>query len=262
MRIVATTVIRRVPPGECSGRLLTLDLLPGGDARVAELLLPHNRFRGVDPNRRGGTRGLRCVALDGDSLLVTDATGIFTVSVASGAVTGHLEHPMLGGTHTVATDGDALWVVSTHADTVLRLDRQGRELARWRPTDCHSLVELLQPPQPVAPELMGDFRDPRRLVGHVHDVAHLNTLVVGDDHLLISLGNVLTTHPAGAPETPVTRHTEFRADSWQQAPGALAQGTRDREAAPGRGQAADRRARGAVARSRVAPPESRCTGQG
>lgn len=221
MRIVATTVIRHVPPTRCSGRLLTIDVDRELDriVVVADHRLPENRFRSVDPNRRGGTRGLRCVAWRDGNYLVTDSTGVSTVNPSSGAVTCRIEHPMLSGTHTVAPDGDGIWLVSAHADTVIRLDDSGCETARWRPTESAVLTELLAPPTPVDPGHLADFRDPSVLVEHTHDVTHMNSLVVDGDSLVISLGNVLTAHPAAAAPMTADEPVAFRADSWQQAPG-------------------------------------------
>lgn len=222
MRIAATTVIRQVRAPECSGRLLTFDVDPdlGRVAIVADHRLPENRFRSVDPNRRGGTRGLRCVAWHDGNFLVTDSTGVSIVEPSSGVVSRRIEHPMLSGTHTVAPDGDGMWLVSAHADTVIRLDFGGRETARWRPTESAVLTDLLAPPTPVDPDLLGDFRDPSVLVEHTHDVTHMNALVVDEDSLVISLGNILTEHTAAAAPTTGSGGVAFRADSWQQAPGA------------------------------------------
>ena len=219
MRIVATTVIRHVPPGTCSGRMLILELADDQVSVVSDTRLPENRFREVDPNRRGGTRGLRCVTVDGDQLLVTDSTGISILSARSGEVVGRVEHPLMGGVHCVITVPGGLAVTATHSDTVLAIDRTGTELWRWRPTDSPSLQRLLTMPHPVDPTVLGDFRDPSVLADHVHDVTHLNSLVRDGDDLLVSLGSALTHDRRGALPTSDPGRVRFREDAWHPVPG-------------------------------------------
>lgn len=219
MRLAATTVIRHVPPGTCSGRLLILDVTDDAVTVSREIRLPESRFRAVDPNARGGTRGLRGVAVGDNQLLVTDSTGINLVDPGSGAVTGRVEHPLMGGVHAVVEVPGGLCVTAAHSDTVLAVDGAGAELWRWRPTDCAALQAQLPMPHPIPPDLLGDFRDPSLVARHVHDVTHVNAVARRGDELVISLGSVLTRDPRGAIPGTGADQVPFRRDVWRPPPG-------------------------------------------
>ena len=160
--------------------------------------LPESPYRGVDPNARGGTRGLHGVAVAGDEVLVTDYNGI-TVLDRSLETISRIENRLFAGLHEIACVGDQWWVVSTLADAVLRVDRSGDVTGMWRPAESQVLATMLGLPDTTPLDEVDS--DPRTMAGRLHNLSHLNSLASHGTDLFVSLGLVVidrSCHESGA----------------------------------------------------------------
>ena len=213
MRLAATTVVRNVPADVSSGRLIILEVSNERTRVVEEVRLSENPYRSRDLNPRGGTRGLRAVAFCGDRIVVADATRVLSLD-SSRAVTSELSHPWLGLIHAVLPDPDGVWVVSTSADAVVRLDWSGEVVGVVRPVDLADIVEALGLPS-ADPLSAGRFDDPSALQGRPHGLTHLNCAILTSDAMIVGLGRALVRDRAGQAALDA-----YRQGNWTAPPGS------------------------------------------
>jgi hypothetical protein len=211
VRVLVTTVIRFAPPEARSGRLLLMELGEDGrSALLADVHLPETPYRNRDPNPRGGTRGVRaCVGLPDGGVAVATYAEIHLLN-AEFQIVGRISHPMVAAIHDLAADQEGLWVTSTNADAIVRLDWSGSITTYWRPTDDPSLRECLGLPDAPPWGSVADYRDCLAIARIPYDLAHLNALKFWNGASFVSLGQVLVPRRPAAN----TRLGAFRADSW------------------------------------------------
>ena len=188
-RFVVSSVVRGTRVGDVSGFVRVVE---GESGRVLFTgHVPETVERAHDPNPRGGTRGARGVAVHDDRLIIANADRVFVLD-AAWRVQAELSHPLVGRVHDVLAEDDGVWIASTAADLLVKLDWEGRLVADWEWRRDAELVAALgfRRMRPVDRSL--DYRD--AVVQHtgVRNVVHLNSIGRGPDHLLVSLGRVLS----------------------------------------------------------------------
>ena len=121
-RVVVSTICRGSRPGEPSGHLYVVDLERGvlGSCEV-----PPAPYLEREPNPRGGIRGGRGVATDGDTLFVANGAEVLRFDHAWRPL-ATISHPWCGNVHDIAAYDDRLWVCSTANDALAVFDTDGR----------------------------------------------------------------------------------------------------------------------------------------
>ena len=129
--VVASTICRGSRPGEPSGYLYVVDPERGvlGSCEV-----PAAPYLEREPNPRGGIRGGRGLAADGDTLLVANGAQVLRFDRAWRPLAS-ISHPWCGNVHDIAVHGGRLWVCSTANDALAVFDPGGRltDLVDLRP---------------------------------------------------------------------------------------------------------------------------------
>jgi len=120
VKLLATSVVRGSQQGESHGGIYLLDL----EQQHAELKLDWNAA-GIDWSGRGGDRGLRGIAFDGERVYVAASDELFAYS-PDFAELGSWRNPYLKHCHETSIHGRMLYLASTGYDSILGfdLDRQ------------------------------------------------------------------------------------------------------------------------------------------
>ena len=130
-RVVVSTICRGSRPGEPSGHLYVVDPERGvlGSREV-----PPAPYLEREPNPRGGIRGGRGLAADGDTLLVANGAEVLRYDCAWRPL-ATISHPWCGNVHDIAVHDGRLWVCSTANDALAVFDPAGRltDLVDLRP---------------------------------------------------------------------------------------------------------------------------------
>jgi hypothetical protein len=187
-RVAVTSQVRFSGEAAYSGFFRIVDL-DTGETLLTEPV-PESRWRGVDPNPRGGLRGAKGISAAGERLVVANSDTIFVLD-RSWRTIAAFTHPFTGSIHDLLAEDDAIWVACTNADLLLKLDWEGKELDRWSWRDDAQLPRAFgfRNLPPFEPGI--DYRDPRELQGGVHNVVHLNAVARCPDGLLLNFGRVL-----------------------------------------------------------------------
>lgn len=199
LRLLVSTIVRKASPLEISGYLYTVDLHENAvRERTPFIEAP---LRDLDPNPRGGMRGARGIAVEGDEVYVANYSAVYRFDT-QWRCKGVISHPDCADIHDIAVQDGALWVTSTRNDLLMAFDRDGTLRAR---IDLRKSVAL-DDPVPVSDSQTAenvDFRDPRTHEKALHDYLHVNSLAFApDDSLVVSLGQVAT---AEAPQSRLVR---------------------------------------------------------
>ena len=119
--VVVSTICRGSRPWEPSGHLYVVDLERGvqGSCEV-----PPAPYLEREPNPRGGIRGGRGLAADGDTLFVANGAGVLRFDHAWRPLAA-ISHPWCGNVHDIAVHDDRLWVCSTANDALAVFDPGG-----------------------------------------------------------------------------------------------------------------------------------------
>jgi hypothetical protein len=187
-RVAVTSQVRYAGQAAYSGFFRVVDL--DEERTLLTEPVPESRWRGDDPNPRGGLRGAKGVSATGDRFVVANTDSLFVFDTGWTKV-AELTHPFTGSVHDVLAETDSVWVTCTNADLLLRLDWDGRELDRWSWRSDGGLVSALGLSALPPFDARVDYRDPLQLQGGVHNVAHLNGVARTSEGLLLSLGRVL-----------------------------------------------------------------------
>ena len=120
--VVVSTICRGSRPWEPSGHLYVVDLERGVQGSCT---VPPAPYLQREPNPRGGIRGGRGLAADGDTLLVANGAAVLRFDRAWRQL-ATISHPWCGNVHDIAVRDDRLWVCSTANDALAVFDRAGR----------------------------------------------------------------------------------------------------------------------------------------
>lgn len=119
-KLIASSVIRGAQLGESHGGLYLIDL----ERRSAELRLDWNRTD-IDVSGRGGDRGLRGIAFDGEQVLVA-ANSELLVLDRDLEVIDSFTNPFLRHCHEISVVNGHVFMTSTGFDSVLAFDLRAR----------------------------------------------------------------------------------------------------------------------------------------
>lgn len=120
MRLLATSVVRGSQQGESHGGAYLLDL----QAQDARLVLDWDAA-GIDWTGRGGDRGLRGIAFDGNAVYIAASDELFAFA-PDFALLGSWRNPYLKHCHEICVHERTLFLASTGFDAVLGFDLDKR----------------------------------------------------------------------------------------------------------------------------------------
>jgi len=190
--LLISTCWRYTPSNHPSGRLIVFDINKNDIIRSCEIIEPPYRF--MDPNPRGGFRGLKGIAVHEDFIAIANASTIFIYDKNWNLIK-YFWHPSCAGIHDIIFQNESIWVTSTRNDLLFQFDFNGRITNFINFRDFHFINS-------VAPQtsknflskkmiLEGkiNFRDPRTHDHAFCDLLHVNSLAFLDKgDLLISCG--------------------------------------------------------------------------
>ena len=116
MKLLATSVVRGSQQGESHGGVYLLDL----ERQNAELKLDWDAA-GIDWAGRGGDRGLRGIAFDGETVYITASDELFAFAPDFSLI-GSWRNPYLKHCHETSIRGRTLYVAATGFDSILGFD--------------------------------------------------------------------------------------------------------------------------------------------
>ena len=116
MKLLATSVVRGSQQGESHGGVYLLDL----ERQHAELKLDWDAA-GIDWAGRGGDRGLRGIAFDGETVYITASDELFAFA-PDFSLLGSWRNPYLKHCHETSIRGRTLYVAATGFDSILGFD--------------------------------------------------------------------------------------------------------------------------------------------
>lgn len=191
-RVLVTTITRECAVQETSGYLYVVDV---DDAVVlARCSMMEASLRELDPNPRGGMRGGRGIAVDGDEIYIANFSAVYRFD-AQWQCLNVLSHPACADIHDIAIHDGFVWVTSTRNDLLFQFYPDGRLV------DCLN-VRMLDPVQEFADQaeirfpneagmLNADLRDPRSHDSGVSDGTHLNGIAFDPSgKMVLSLGRI------------------------------------------------------------------------
>ena len=199
-RVLATTITRNCARRETSGYLYTVDIDEGvvlGRSPIVEAPL-----REFDDNPRGGMRGGRGIAVNGDEAYVANFSRIHRYD-SVWRLTSVIGHPACADIHDIALHDGTLWVTSTRNDLLFQFLPDGTLRDCINVRTLEPVQELLEPngiPE-IDPRSAGiDFRDPRTHDPSIFDQTHLNGVAFGaNGDMFLSLGKFgVNGHAASA----------------------------------------------------------------
>jgi hypothetical protein len=207
MRLLVTTINRQCPVDVSSGFVYELDVEAGRvDGRAP---VPEAPMRALDPNPRGGMRGGRGIAFDGESLFIANFSVIHRYD-RTWHLQGVYSNPLCSDVHEIAWHKESLWACSTRNDSLAAFNRRGDLVRRY---DARSWGPVKRALRWVRPELSSraketrqviDFRDPTSHLKAESDGSHLNAVCfLANGDMLVSLGLVtnVTEDGLAAPGT-------------------------------------------------------------
>jgi len=191
-RILISTSCRHKPHDQPSGHLFVYDLDRRKIIRQCEIIEPP--YREVDPNPRGGFRGLKGISIDDHRLAIANASTVFVYDHLWNPIT-YMWHPSCTGIHDIELVNDTVWVTSSRNDLLVCLDFDGKivdyyDLRKSSPVKMntsHKIRPLLREKQIINGRW--DFRDPRTHDMAITDSLHINSISFLDNgDLLVSCG--------------------------------------------------------------------------
>ena len=120
VRLLATSVVRGSQQGESHGGAYLLDL----EAQSARLALDWDAA-GIDWSGRGGDRGLRGIAFDGEAVYIAASDELFAFA-PDFALLDSWRNPYLLHCHEICVHERTLFLASTGFDAILGFDLDGR----------------------------------------------------------------------------------------------------------------------------------------
>jgi hypothetical protein len=121
LKLLATSVVRGSHPGESHGNAYLVDL----DVRDVRRVLDHDE-RGIDWRGRGGDRGLRGIAFDGDTVYIAASDELIAYTPEFRRV-GSWRNVYLRHCHQIAVWDRTLFLASAGFDSILGFDLDRKE---------------------------------------------------------------------------------------------------------------------------------------
>lgn len=187
-----STTCRHTTVDKPSGSLYVFDIQKREIVRRCEIIEPP--YREVDPNPRGGFRGLKGISLDQNRVAIANASTIFIYDHLWNPL-NYLWHPSCAGIHDISLQENLVWATSSRNDLLLCLDFGGKiiksyDLRSYSPVKQRvhrKLSPLLSEEEILEGKI--DFRDPRTHDNAFTDILHVNSLGrLRNGDLLISCG--------------------------------------------------------------------------
>ena len=192
-RLLVSTIVREAASLEISGYLYTVDVCENAVRERCPFI--EAPMRDLDPNPRGGMRGARGIAVDGDEVFVANYSVVYRFDSQWRCI-GVISNPDCADIHDIAIHEGSLWITSTRNDLLMEFDREGQLRARMNLRAADSLAELHHSGWWRSPEGI-DFRDPRTHDKTRYDSLHVNGLSFGPDNsLVVSLGQMASANGA------------------------------------------------------------------
>ncbi len=191
-RLLVTTITRECAVLETSGYLYVVDV---DDAIVlARCPMVEAPLRELDPNPRGGMRGGRGVAVDGDEIYIANFSAVYRFD-AQWRCLNVLSHPACADIHDIAIHDGFVWVTSTRNDLLFQFHPDGRFI------ECLN-VRTLEPVREFTDQagirfpneagmLDADLREPQSHDSVMSDGTHLNGIAFDPEgKMVLSLGRI------------------------------------------------------------------------
>ncbi len=191
-QVLITTSRRNSPADSPSGELIVYEVETQQVIRRCEIIEPPHKE--LDPNPRGGFRGLKGINISNGMIALANASTIFLYD-ANWTPIRYFWHPSCAGIHDIVLHGDSVWVTSTRNDLVFRFSLEGivQEVidvrtfvpalgfAKWKVKPLLTQQQLL--------EGVIDFRNPLSHKEATWDSAHVNSITfLHSGEMLFSLG--------------------------------------------------------------------------
>lgn len=195
--LLISTTRRHTPANEISGKLISFDLAAKAVIRESEIIEPP--FRDLNPNPRGGIRGLKGISVSGELLAIANSSSIFVYDRIWNLV-ANIEHPSIAGIHDIFFSGDEIWVSSARNDVIARIDLSGtirelidiRTLGAYKNASAKSSTSMQSKADFISGKI--NFRDPTTHDEAGADSAHVNSVYLGaDGNLYFSCGLIRST---------------------------------------------------------------------
>lgn len=191
-RVLVTTITRECAVHETSGYLYVVDV---DDAIVlARCPMVEAPLRELDPNPRGGMRGGRGVAVDGDEIYIANFSAVYRFD-AQWRCLNVLSHPACADVHDIAVHDGFVWVTSTRNDLLFQFHPDGRLVDCLNVRTLEPVQELMEQVQsPLVHESWmqhADLRDPRSHDSVMSDGTHFNGIAFDSSgKMVLSLGRI------------------------------------------------------------------------
>jgi hypothetical protein len=175
LRVFATSVIRNSSDHALTGYLFELDW-PKATVR-RKIPIPIDSSTPFW-NPRGGNRGGRGIATNGDVLFVATATSVILYDKCLRPIRGICD-PLLAGLHEIYAEANGLWLTSTAHDLIVKIGYDGSVLDCWYGSESPALQKAFQFPGRVLD--LGLNFPPESFVDHYNrycedDRLHLNSV--------------------------------------------------------------------------------------
>jgi hypothetical protein len=147
-KLIASSVIRGTQLGESHGGLYLIDL----DRGIVDLKRDWNRTD-IDVAGRGGDRGLRGIAFDGEHILVAANSQLLVLDQDFSLIDSYT-NPYLRHCHEICVVNDRVFLTSTGFDSVLTFDLKAKRfIGGWHlgVTDGALTLNPYDPATPVGP---------------------------------------------------------------------------------------------------------------
>jgi hypothetical protein len=194
-RLIFSTSRRHTNFPEPTGYIYLLDVEKDTLLQQSQIIEP--AFRELDPNPRGGMRGMRGISICVDQIAIANAAVVYRYDRRWNLL-GITSHPSMMGIHDVLLQSDTLWATSTRNDLLFQFDLAGNLRNYYYMHDPSPATRALKwkPERLLKPEMITsgqiEFRDPLTHEERTYDKAHLNSIcILPDGEILISLGLVV-----------------------------------------------------------------------
>lgn len=182
MNVVVTTIVRGADRGE-DGFVYVIDW---DEQTISHQFVPPPAMN-PELGPRGGTRGYRGITFSGAHCLIANNDSVFAYN-DRWEVEEVISHPMFCDLHEIRWDGEALWVVSTGIDAILKCSPSGELLDEYVLGELEGAVasELRLPPRPIDRSI--DHRL-RYWPPTPHHISHPNAVDIHEGRPYVTLYN-------------------------------------------------------------------------